>query len=182
MRQAWFWAALVGLVLLGAAAPAFWQAAPAAGPAVPEGLAAGQRLPGFSLTGLDGGAVGLERFRGKAVVLNYWATWCEPCRIEMPHLERAHTDLGRDVAVIGINLKEGDALIRPYLAEQRITYPVLVDQDGAYWSRLKLTGLPSTYVLDAEGIVCRRFVGILSYPLLQQAVAAAQQGCRGAGA
>src|SRR5262249_53752919 len=93
-------------------------------------LKEGQRGPAFRLVGLDGREAGLETWRDKAVVLNFWATWCTPCTAEMPTLEslwRSHRDRG--LVVLGVSVDRGAprALIDPYVANLQLTFPILLD-------------------------------------------------------
>lgn len=130
----------------------------------------GAAAPGFELTALDGDTVALEDYRGKAVLLNFWATWCAPCREEMPALQRLQQRLGPEgLEVVGINVDaapgEMDALARwggdvqAFVREHGLSFDVLLDPEGGVMRRYGVTGLPTTILLDREGRVVSRTVG-----------------------
>jgi thiol-disulfide isomerase/thioredoxin len=104
----------------------------------------------------------LSDFRGHPVVLNFWATWCHPCRQEMPQFVNAydkHKDAG--LVVIGLDLQEGPALIQPFAQEFGIDYPILVDRTGQVGDKYRLLGLPTTVFIDANGIIQSIYSGPL---------------------
>jgi peroxiredoxin len=155
------------------AAPVVWYAATrplgggAGGIAGPGGPAkgvspqAGHEAPNFVLRDPAGQTVELRRLRGKAVLLNFWATWCAPCREEMPELEELHREYGpRGLVVLGVSvdesraaraipefLKEGDARVGPY------TFPVALDEKQEVMRQYKLLGVPSSYFIDRDGVI-----------------------------
>lgn len=114
--------------------------------------------PHFTLRDLKGNQVSLSDFRGQPVVLNFWATWCSPCRVEIPHLEALYTKYkNQGLVVIGVNI-ETDYMKVKNFAESQISYTVLLDghtQSQGYDVR----GIPCTYYIDREGIIRHRSVG-----------------------
>lgn len=114
--------------------------------------------PDFTLRDLKGNQVSLSGFRGQPVVLNFWATWCSPCRVEIPHLEALYTKYkDQGLVVIGMNV-ETDYMKVKHFAESRISYTVLLD--GSTQSQgYDISGIPCTYYIDREGIVRHRSVG-----------------------
>jgi peroxiredoxin len=133
---------------------------------VPAGLEVGsevgQLAPDFELELLDGDVAWLTDFRGQPVVLNFWATWCQPCRQEMPQLVdeySKHKDEG--LVIIGLNMQEGRDLIQPFAEERGIDYPILIDRDGDVGDEYRLLGLPTTYFIDANGVIVSVFRGPL---------------------
>ncbi len=132
---------------------------------LPPGLVA----PSFSLRGLDGRQHRLEDYRGKRVVLNFWATWCGPCRIEMPLLQATYDRLEMSgVVVIGINVEEEESAVRNFTDELRITFPILLDTDKSVTAQYRVVGLPTTFFIDAQGIIRATHVGALTAQGLQQ--------------
>jgi cytochrome c biogenesis protein CcmG, thiol:disulfide interchange protein DsbE len=125
-------------------------------------LKEGQRGPAFRLRRLDQGAAGLEDFSDKLVLLNFWATWCTPCTIEMPALEALWTQYrDRGVEVIGISVDRGGprALIDPYVQTLKLTFPILLDPDLTTASNWRVTALPITFIITPGGEVAGIAVG-----------------------
>lgn len=103
---------------------------------------------------LDGRTVDLKGLKGRVVVVNFWATWCEPCREEMPSLERLKERVkGRPVEVLTVNYGENPVRIRDFLQRQKITLPVLLDPEKEAAAKWRAGGLPITYLVDPQGRV-----------------------------
>ena len=118
--------------------------------------------PDFTLDLLDGGQLTLAELRGHPVVLNFWASWCLPCRSEMPAIEsiyQRYKDSG--VVVIGLNLSSQDSESDAWAFAQELglTFPIALDRDGSVRDRYQLLGLPSTYFIDQSGIIRSVVVG-----------------------
>ena len=114
--------------------------------------------PDFTLRDLKGNQVSLSDFRGQPVVLNFWATWCSPCRVEIPHLEALYTKYkDQGLVVIGMNT-ETDYMKVKYFAEPQISYTVLLD-GGTQAQGYDVSGIPCTYYIDRKGIIRHRSVG-----------------------
>ncbi len=122
-----------------------------------------QRLPApdFALPRLSGGALRLADLAGQVVFLNFWATWCPPCRAEMPAMERLHRALGpRGLAVVAVDFQETADEIHAFVAELGLTFPVLLDESGAVTGgRYLVNALPTTFVLDRQGRIVAHAVG-----------------------
>lgn len=129
-------------------------AAAVAGAAPPAELKQwmGGPTPALGLQDLQGVAQTLQAHRGKVVVLNFWATWCEPCRAEMPSLNKLrHSFDGKPVVVLGVNVGEGEGRIKAFLDKVPVEFPVLLDRDAAASKAWKVRMLPATFILDREG-------------------------------
>lgn len=116
---------------------------------------AGPRIEGLILERLDGGAEAIEDYRGKLVVLNVWATWCPPCRREMPGLEKLARELDPErFAVIGLAIDESPPLVREYLRQKGLTFARHIDRGGnATHQRMDLSAVPTTVVIAPDGRV-----------------------------
>ena len=116
--------------------------------------------PEFSLKDLNGKVRHLSDYRGKLVLVNFWATWCPPCRKEIPSMERLYRKLGnRGFVILGVEEGEGWAVVAPVAEELGITYPVLLDRDGSVSHEWHMIGLPTSYLVDPRGRVVKEFVG-----------------------
>jgi cytochrome c biogenesis protein CcmG, thiol:disulfide interchange protein DsbE len=132
--------------------------------------------PDFTLDLLEGGQVTLSDLRGRPVVLNVWATWCGPCREEMPAIERvyrSYKELG--LVVIGLNLTSQDfeQAVFAFVQELGLTFPIALDRDGSVGDRYRPLGLPTTYFIDSQGVIQSVVVGgPMSESLIQSKVEA----------
>ena len=116
--------------------------------------------PDFTLANPDGKKVSLKDFRGKVVFLNFWATWCEFCRDEMPamdHLYREFKGQGFEIVAVNVKDKRPDALA--FVKELKLTYPILMDPEGEVGLLYGAFGLPTTYLIDRKGVVLARLWG-----------------------
>lgn len=125
-------------------------------------LARGRQPPApeFRLPRFDGGDLVLSELRGQYVVLNFWASWCIPCKDEAPQLERLwQTYRDRGLVVIGVNIQDLEQEAKKFLAQTRPTYPNVRDIDGAVYRAYGLTGVPETFFITREGRIIRKFPG-----------------------
>ena len=118
--------------------------------------------PDFSLDTLQGEKITLSHLRGKIVVVNFWATWCLPCRKETPALEKAfeqYKDSG--MVILGVNLTDQDSVseVESFVQEFKLTYPILLDRDGNISNLYQIQGLPMTFFINREGIIRTLVVG-----------------------
>ena len=155
------WAGLIaatGLTLLALVLIPLGRA-PATG--VQGGLV-GRPAPALSALTLDGRPWTLDDADGRLVWINFWATWCPPCRTEMPMMERLHERYGDRVLIIGVDFGEERGAVEDFVDRYGITYPILLDPSLDNFYRWSTTfGLPKHYFVDSEGIVLREFAGEL---------------------
>lgn len=145
-------------------------------PAGPAGLA-GQRAADFPLNDVAGARVSLSQLRGRVVIVNLWASWCPPCRAEMPELQRfADAYAKRGVAVVGVNQGESAQRAREFAQSLKIRFPIWLDERQVYGRAYTALGLPTTVVVGRDGTIVRGFDGPLTFGELQAAVAGAIGG------
>jgi DsbE subfamily thiol:disulfide oxidoreductase len=128
--------------------------------------------PTFTLEATDGARVALADLRGRPVFVNFWASWCPPCRGEMPDIQRlADEDRDAGLVVLGVNLEEEREQVLRYGQTLGLSFPLLVDRTGAVASRYNVTGLPTSYFVDRDGVIRDRNVGPLTPRGLRSKVA-----------
>ncbi len=123
---------------------------------------AGHPAPDFTLPGVEGQEISLSDFQGKPVIINFWATWCGPCRVEMPHLQEAFAENQENVVVLGVNLRDRDDpdAVPGFLEEFGLTFPVVLDTDaGDVAKTYKVFGQPASIFVNPDGTVHEVFYG-----------------------
>ncbi|MBN6205431.1 redoxin domain-containing protein [Ralstonia pickettii] len=131
------------------------------------GLEIGNRAPDFELQTLDGEQVKLSDYQGSRVMLNFWATWCPPCRAEMPDMEKFHQD--KDVVILAVNLTETESnmkVIEDFVEEYELSFPILLDEHIEVASLYMVQPIPTSYMIDSNGIVQNKAFGALNYQLM----------------
>ena len=123
----------------------------------------GRQAPDFRLESLDGHQIALADYAGQVILINFWATWCPPCKEEIPTIERAY-QAHRDEGFMVLGINEGEALdiVRAFASELGVTYPVLIDKRGNVAAQYRRRGLPLTVIVDRDGVVQIRHEGYLT--------------------
>ena len=130
------------------------QKGASAAPKVSHREKIGKPAPDFQVIDLKGQELSLEKYRGQVVLLDFWATWCIPCRAEMPHLKKVYdTYKDQKLEIIGISLDRTRAVLDSYIEKQDITWPQFLDNGRAVTKMYNVTGIPATFLIDGEGIV-----------------------------
>ena len=124
-----------------------------------EGVQVGKPAPEFQLSDLGGHQVSLSQFRGKVVILDFWATWCGPCRLSMPVLEKLQQRYGNRLVLLAINLQDEPDDVREYVQSRRITSTVLLDADGTVGRIYESNSIPMQVLIDRDGVVRNIQVG-----------------------
>lgn len=129
---------------------------------LPVSASVGSAAPAFTLQNLDGKNFNLDEMRGKIVVLNFWATWCEPCKLEMPYFEQLHTAGRSDLEIWGVNFDEPPQQVKNFVEEYELSFPILLDPGGKVQNLYRVRGYPTTYVVDQEGIIRFHHIGLIT--------------------
>ena len=132
------------------------------GGGVPDPVSRGSRAPDFDLPSLDGGQVSLEEQRGKVVLVNFWATWCQPCEAEMPAMQKMYEeykDQGFVVLALNMTYQDTPSAVLPFTQEYGLTFPILLETDGKVASQYELRSLPSSFFIDRDGIIQEVVIG-----------------------
>ena len=168
LKMRWFWIMLIGLVIiLGSVWIAFSRTLIGSAVAGSESVSlepaavVGHPAPDFELQTLEGETVRLSDFKGKPVLVNFWATWCGPCRAEFPDFQKAAVDNADTLVIIGVNNTTTDQKdqIPAFLAEFSVTFPVVLDETGETAKAYGILGLPTSIFIDRNGIVNEIFTG-----------------------
>jgi peroxiredoxin len=128
--------------------------------------------PAFELATLDGAPVSLADLRGKVVVVNFWATWCPPCRVEMPGFQRVYADRRDEgLVIVGISMDQGgEGVVREFLRERGITFPVALADGDVAQAFGGVRTLPTSFLIDREGRIRQEVTGLFAEPTLRMAV------------
>ena len=135
--------------------------APAAAPTPAKGQLIGSTAPDFTLTDMEGQQVSLSQYRGKIVILNFWATWCPPCREEMPSMEALYQKFKeRGFVMLAVNVDEnGESAVKKFLQKTPYTFPILLDSDNVAQNLYGVFRFPESFIIDREGIVVEKIIG-----------------------
>ncbi len=170
----WFWGLIIGLVLIAGAG---WIIVSRNAVGDATGLepapVAGHPAPDFELATVDGEIIRLSDYKGKPVIVNFWATWCGPCRAEFPEFQDAAVDNADSLVIIGVNNTSADQadLVPGFLDEFGITFPIVLDTaDGLTAKEYRILGLPTTVFIDSNGVVNEIFTGPLNKAYIESKI------------
>ncbi len=164
------WTLLILAVLIGGGA---WTIVSRVAPedAAPAGLPAAPRTgfaaPDFTAQALDGSRVRLADLRGRPVVINFWATWCPPCKEELPHLQSAAAAYGPQVVFLGVDNAEPADTVGAFVRANGVSYTILTDPSAAIARLYQVNGLPTTFFVDRDGVIRDMMMGPLTPAVLQ---------------
>jgi len=124
-------------------------------------IASGIPAPDFTFPGLDGKKVSLSNYKGKVVLVNIWATWCPPCVDEMPSMEKLYRKFkGQNFEILAVSIDEpGLKAVAPFMKKSNLTFPALIDSEGAIKAVYGITGIPESFIVDQQGILIKKIVG-----------------------
>jgi len=141
----------------------FWRGTPTEGGAGPE---QGQIAPDFSARKLDGGTVRLSDFRGRPVVLNFFASWCDPCKAEAPGFQALYEQNKDRVTFLSVSFHDTTAAARAFAADYGLTFPVLLDDTGAIGAAYRVRSLPTTFFIRPDGVIQYKARGAMTQEFL----------------
>lgn len=136
---------------------------------VAEGLEVGNLAPDFELETLDGETVKLSDFRGERVMVNFWATWCPPCRAEIPDMQKFHEKT--DIQILAINLTDTESdqeKVPTFVKNYGMTFNVLMDEDSEVANRYQIQPIPTSYMIDSKGVIQFKALGAMNYDSMVQ--------------
>jgi len=120
----------------------------------------GKAAPDFELQNLDGQSISLSDFKGKPVLINFWATWCRPCVFEMPYLQEIHDEWsGKGLVVLAINRGESSSKVEQFLQSNNLSLPVLLDTRAVVSQKYNIRWFPTTFFIDKDGIIQEKIIG-----------------------
>lgn len=123
----------------------------------------GAPAPDFTLTDVSGASVALSDYKGQVVLLNFWATWCPPCKLEMPTLQQHYTDYqAQGLVVVAVEAGEPPAEVQAFAVEQGLSFPVLIDEKTVVTDQYRVVALPTTFVIDRQGVIVRLHKGMMT--------------------
>lgn len=133
------------------------------------GVHQGYIAPDFELTTIDGETVKLSDYRGQRVMLNFWGSWCPPCRVEMPDMQKFHEN--KDVAILAVNLLETESHpdnVQNFIDEFGLTFTIPIDEQTKVAEAYGAFTLPTSLMIDSDGLIQSRFTGPLNYDMMIQ--------------
>lgn len=128
--------------------------------AKPNEIKVGDKAPNFSLQSLEGQSMTLADLKGKGVILNFWGSWCEPCRNEMPDLEKAWlANKDQNIVIVGVNVGESEVSAEQFVRQVKTTFPILMDKQKEVTKVYNIGRMPTTFYIDQDGIVRDIMIG-----------------------
>ena len=134
-------------------------------------LREGAEAPDFELTTLDGKPIKLSDYRGKKVILNFWATWCPPCKAEMPHMQNFYEEnkvKGVEIVAVNLtNMDKGKDDIQSFVTDYGLTFPIPLDEEGVVGTTYQAFTIPTSYILDEKGVITKKIVGPMDEKMMK---------------
>ncbi|TLS38133.1 peroxiredoxin family protein [Pseudalkalibacillus caeni] len=140
------------------------------------GIEEGNIAPDFSLTTLSGEKASLSDFKGKPVLLNFWATWCPPCKKEMPDMQKFYEKHGSEAAIVSVNMTKFELpdrreKVKDFVEDYQLTFPVLLDLKGEVGEKTyNVITMPTTFLIDSEGVIKEKVIGPMTYKKMEESI------------
>jgi peroxiredoxin len=132
-----------------------------------DGLKVGSKAPDFELKTLTGENVKLSSLKGKKVMLNFWATWCPPCKAEMPEMEKFSKQMDKDQVILAVNIDPQND-VKGFANKNGITFPILLDENDQVNGIYQILSIPTTYFIDRNGVIQNKFTGGMTIDMMKQ--------------
>lgn len=159
---------LIAALIVGGLSFLFLQSPGNAVVSAEVGTETDMQAPDFTLTNMNDQEVNLSDYRGQKVFLNFWASWCPPCRQEMPDMQKLHAEYGDEVVILAVNIGENKSTAANFMMENDLNFPVLLDTDKSTAQNYLVRGIPTSYFLDEDGIITDKVVGAVSYQRMME--------------
>ncbi|HYK74068.1 MAG TPA: redoxin domain-containing protein [Pseudoneobacillus sp.] len=130
------------------------------------GIKIGTKAPDFELKTLNGESVKLSELKGKKVILNFWATWCPPCKAEMPEMQKYYEEIPDDITILAVNI-DPQLDVQKFVDEMGITFTIPLDDDDLVSTEYQIISIPTTFFIDTKGIIREKHVGAMSYDMMK---------------
>lgn len=132
-----------------------------------------QEAPDFTLTDLEGNEVSLSDFKGKVIIIDFWATWCGPCKMEIPSFIKLQEDYQDDVVILGVSLDQGGPkAVVPFAKKMNINYPIVYGDGSVVQAYGGIRGIPTTFVVDRDFNIQRKYVGYTDHKVFEKDILA----------
>lgn len=132
-----------------------------------QGLKIGEKAPDFELKTLTGESVKLSDFKGKKVMVNFWATWCPPCKAEMPEMEKFYKQPNNDVVILAVNIDPQND-VKGFANKNGITFPILLDVNNDVNTMYGILSIPTTYFINSKGLIQNKYTGSMKLEMMNQ--------------
>jgi peroxiredoxin len=131
----------------------------------------GKTAPDFQLATLDGQTVKLSDYRGKKVILNFWATWCPPCKAEMPHMKNFYEQYkDKGIEILAVNLSKSDngkAAVEKFAKDYQLPFKIALDEQGMIGTQYQAFTIPTSYIIDSNGIITKKIIGPMDENMME---------------
>jgi peroxiredoxin len=138
-----------------------------AGTAVIATAEVAQQAPDFTLTSLGGKEVKLSNFKGRKVMINFWATWCPPCKAEMPAMQKLYDHANGYMDILAINIDPQND-VAGFVRENQLTFPILLDETGKVNENYSIISIPTTYLINEEGRIEKKHIGAMTFEQMEE--------------
>jgi peroxiredoxin len=184
LKMRWFWGVLIGLVIVTGGIWILFSSSQLVNTSsdriasLEPAPVVGHTAPDFELATPAGEIIRLSDYRGTPVIVNFWATWCGPCRAEFPEFQEAAVDNAGSLVIIGVNSTSTDQAesIPAFLEEFGITFPIVLDEQGDVVDLYRVLGLPTTVFIDSNGVINEVFTGPLNKAYIESKISELQAG------